>query len=47
MEFMHHMLGEDMVATYMVAMLLGIVVGVAARLSRGTRRGQTVSGQDQ
>jgi hypothetical protein len=47
MEFMHHLLGEDMIAPNLVAMLLGVVVGVVARLSRGTRRGQTVSGHDQ
>jgi hypothetical protein len=47
MNLMHHVLGEDMAATYLVAMLLGIAAGAAARLSRGFRRRWTASGPEQ
>jgi hypothetical protein len=42
MELMHHVLGEGMAAMYVVALLLGVTVGVAARLSRGFRQRRTV-----
>jgi hypothetical protein len=38
MDFMHHLLGEEMEGAYMIAILLGIVAGAAARLSRVYRR---------
>jgi hypothetical protein len=41
MDFMHQLLGEDMEGAYVIAMLLGIAAGAAARLSRGfLRRGR-------
>ena len=34
MDFMHHVLGDDMEGAYLIAMFLGIAAGAAARLSR-------------
>lgn len=47
MNLMHRVLGDDMAATYLIAMLLGIAAGVAARLSRGFRQRWTASGPEQ
>ena len=44
MDFMHYLLGEDMEGAYLIAMLLGIAAGAAARLSRGFRRRKTAPG---
>jgi hypothetical protein len=44
MDFMHELLGDEMEGAYLIALLLGIAVGAAARLSRGFRRRETASG---
>jgi hypothetical protein len=47
MDLMHHVFGDDMAATYLLAILLGLAVGAAARLSRGFRLRRTASGHEQ
>jgi hypothetical protein len=44
MDFMHHVLGDNMEGAYLIAMCLGIAAGAAARLSRVFRRRGTASG---
>jgi hypothetical protein len=44
MDFMHHVLGDGMEGAYVIAMVLGILVGAAARLTRAFRQKGTVSG---
>ena len=47
MDLMHEIFGDDMLTTYVIAMLLGIATGVAARLSRGSRRRRAATVQEQ
>jgi hypothetical protein len=44
MDFMHHVLGDEMEGAYLIALLLGIAAGVAARLGRFYRQRSTASG---